>query len=156
MNGIRGRIARRLRSDGAREDGSAVVEFITLGVVLLIPLVYLVLFMGRLQAGSYAAATAAREGGRAYVTAPEAAGATGRAQAAATLSFEDQGFGSEATLGVTCDGSPCLRPEGRISTTARVVVPLPLIPGFVRAVVPLQVPITATHVSTVDRFRGVQ
>ncbi len=143
-------VRRRLRD----ESGSAVVEFVTLGVVLLIPLVYLVMFMGRLQAGSYAVAAAAREAGRAYVSAADPASAPGRAQAAARLSFEDQGFTRETSLAVTCDGSPCLRPEGRVSATARVVVPLPLVPGFVRSLVPLQVPVSATHVSTVDRFRG--
>jgi hypothetical protein len=35
-----------------------------------------------------------------------------------------------------------------------VTVPLPLVPSFARAVVPLQVPITASHVAVVDRFRG--
>ena len=153
MSGVRELLRRRLRR-ASGEEGSAVVEFITLGVVLLIPLVYLVMFMGRLQAGSYAVAAAARESGRAYVTAPDAASAPGRAQAAATLSFEDQGFRSDTSLAVSCDASPCLRPEGRVSTTARVVVPLPLVPSFVRGVIPLQVPISATHVSTVDRFRG--
>lgn len=130
------------------------VEFIVLAVVLLIPLVYLVMFMGRLQAGTYAVSAASREAGRAYVTSPAAADAEGRARAAASLAFDDQGFGSTGTLSVDCDGSPCLRPEGRVSTTARVVVPLPLIPAFARAVVPLQVPVSATHVSTVDRFRA--
>lgn len=146
--------ARGRLGDGARDEaGSAVVEFVTLGVVLLIPLVYLVLFMGRLQAGSYAVAAAAREAGRAYVTAPDSAGAPARAEAAARLAFEDQGFHRDAAVALSCDGSPCLRPEGRVSATARVVVPLPLVPGFVRSVMPLEVPVSATHVSTVDRFR---
>lgn len=136
------------------EEGSAVVEFITLGVILLIPLVYLVMFMGRLQAGSYAAATAARESGRAFVSAPDPGAAEGRARAAARIAFSDQGFATTGTLSITCDGSPCLRPEGRVETSARVVVPLPLIPSFARAVVPLQVPVSASHVSTVDRFRA--
>ncbi len=137
-----------------RESGSAVVEFIVLGVVLLIPLVYLVLFMARIQAGTYAVSVAAREAGRAYVSSVSGADAAGRARAAAALAITDQGFASGQTLTITCDGSPCLRPEGRISATARVVVPLPLIPSFARQVIPLEIPVSATHVSTVDRFRG--
>jgi hypothetical protein len=50
---------------------------------------------------------------------------------------------------------PCLRPDGRVETTASVRVPLPLVPSFVRDVVPLSVPVTASHLSTVDRFRGL-
>ncbi|MEO7070191.1 MAG: pilus assembly protein [Nostocoides sp.] len=130
------------------------VEFIVLAVLLLIPLIYLVMFMGRLQAGTYAVSVAARESGRAYVSSPRAGDAPGRAQAAASLAFADQGFADGGTVTIACDGSPCLRPEGRIASTARVVVPLPLVPAFARSVIPLEVPVSATHVSTVDRFGG--
>ena len=34
------------------EGGSAVVEFVVLGVLMLIPLVYLVMMLARVQAGS--------------------------------------------------------------------------------------------------------
>ena len=58
------------------------------------------------------------------------------------------------TLEIACSVSPCLTPDARIETTARVIVPLPLIPAFARDVVPLEVPLTASHLSTVDRFRS--
>lgn len=134
------------------EQGSAVVEFVFLSVVVLIPLIYLVLTVGRIQAGTYAVTQAAREAGRAYVTAEVAEGAAARAQAAADIAFTDFGFEGQLELG--CDGTPCLRPEGRITTRATVNVPLPLVPGFARAVVPLEIPVSSTSVATVDRFRG--
>lgn len=150
--------ARALRARGAgltlAERGSAIVEFVFLAVVLMVPLIYLVMMLARLQAGAYAATAAAREAGRAYVTATEEASAGARAEAAARIAFEDQGFGAVGTLTVTCDGSPCLRPEGRIETSTTVTVPLPLVPSFARGVIPLQVPVSASHLSTVDRFRG--
>ena len=133
------------------EAGSAVVEFVFLTVVVLVPLIYLVLTVARIQAGAYAVAQAAREAGRAYVTAEAADAAPGRAQAAAEIAFADFGFAGR--LEIACDGSPCLRPEGRITTRASVSVPLPLVPDFARAVVPLQIPVDSTSVSTVDRFR---
>ena len=136
------------------ERGSAVVEFITLGVLLLVPLVYLVMTMARLEAGAYAVAVAAREGGRAYVTAPDGGSAAARAQAAAQIAFEDQGFGSGGSITISCDGSPCLRPDGAVTVRSRVVVPLPLVPAFARDVVPLEVPLESDHLATVDRFRG--
>ena len=60
----------RLRPDRRHsgEQGSAVVEFVTLGVLLLVPLIYLVLTVARIQAGAYAVSMAAREAGRAFVT----------------------------------------------------------------------------------------
>ena len=136
------------------EQGSAVVELVFLTVLLLVPLLYLVMCVSRVQAGSYAASTAAREGGRAYVTAVDEEAAARRAATAARIAFEDQGFGPAQThLSLVCDGSACLRPEGRVEVTAIVVVPLPLVPSFARRVVPLEVPITASHLVTVDRFR---
>ena len=136
------------------ERGSAVVEFVVLGVLLLIPLVYLVMMLARVQAGSYAVSQAAREAGRAYVTAATGDDATGRAEAAARIAFLDQSFES-GRLAITCDGTPCLRPDGQVETAATVRVPLPLVPSFVRDVIPLSVPVSASHLSTVDRFRGL-
>jgi hypothetical protein len=142
-----------LRAVGER--GSAIVEFVFLAVVLMVPLLYLVMTLSRLQAGAYAASTAAREAGRAFVTASDPAAAEQRAAAAARIAFEDQGFDtSETQLTMSCDGTPCLRPEGRIEMSTTVTVPLPLIPSFARGVLPLEVPVTASHVAVVDRFRG--
>lgn len=137
------------------ERGSAVVEFVFLGVVLLIPLIYLVMMLARLQAGSYAVSTAAREAGRAYVTTTLGESANARAEAAARIAFLDHSFQDSGVLTIACDGSPCLRPDGLVETTATISVPLPLIPTFARRVIPLSVPVTATHLSTVDRFRGL-
>jgi len=83
--------ARRARS----ERGSAVVEFVFLTVLLLVPLFYLVMTVSRVQAGAYAASAAAREAGRAFVTAEDDGAAFRRAELAAGIAFEDQGFGAE-------------------------------------------------------------
>ncbi len=142
---------------GGRRDerGSAVVEAVTLGVLLLVPLVYLVLMLARVQAGAFAVSQAAREAGRAYVTADSGEDAAARARAAAHISFLDQHVEDVGTLVLSCDGTPCLRPGGRVVATATVRVPLPLVPAFVGDVLPLSVPVSATHVATVDRFRGL-
>lgn len=138
------------------ESGTAVVEFVFLAVLMLIPLVYLVMMMARLEAGSYAVSHAAREAGRAFVTADSTASAEARAAAAAHIAFMDHAFEDTGRLTLACDGIPCLRPDGRVHTTATVRVPLPLVPTFARDIVPLFVPVSASHLSTVDRFRGLQ
>ncbi|WP_270886601.1 pilus assembly protein [Pedococcus sp. 5OH_020] len=130
------------------------MEFVFLGVLLLVPLIYLVMTLARAQAGAYAVSTAAREAGRAFVTASTESGARQRAGVAARLAFEDQGFGGRGTLSLSCDGAPCLRPNGRVQLTTTVTVPLPLVPKFARGVVPLELPLRATHVAVVDRFRA--
>lgn len=144
---------RCLRPHGER--GSAVVEFVVLAVLMLVPLIYLVMTMARLQAGAYAASAAAREAARGFVTARSETSAQPRALAAAGIAFEDQGFvGGQGVLTIQCDGSPCLRPEGRIEVVATVTVPLPFVPTFARDLVPLEVPVSASHVGVVDRFRA--
>lgn len=149
---LRRQCARLRRHD---ERGSAVVEFVVLGVLMLVPLIYLVMTMARLQAGAYAASAAAREAARGYVTARSPESAEPRALAAAGIAFADQGFaGGQGSLTMECDGSPCLRPEGRIELVATVTVPLPLVPAFARDLVPLEVPVSASHVAVVDRFRA--
>ena len=57
----------RLSSRFASEQGSASLEFITVGMVMLIPLVYLVLTMSAIQAGALAAEGAARQAARVFV-----------------------------------------------------------------------------------------
>lgn len=145
------------RRPGARprrlnDDGRAIIEFIFLGVLLLLPLIYLVLTAARLQAASFSASLAGREAGRAFVTAVSDGDGAARAQAAASLAFEDFAFTDGASLGVSCDGSPCLRPEGAVTSTATIIVQLPLIPDFVADHVPASVTISSTHVASVDRF----
>jgi len=157
-----GRIIARLRlrlgqPGGAGSDaqaGSALVEFVFLAVLMMVPLFYLVMVLARLQAGAYGVSAAAREAGRAYVTAPSAAQAPVRAESAAGLAFADQGFEGAGKIRITCVPLPCLRPDGRVSVTATVSVPLPLVPEFIFGRVPMEVPVIATHVVTVDRFGG--
>ena len=145
---------RLLRGD----DGTAVVEFCLLAVLMLVPVVYLVLALGRIQAGAFAAQGAAREAGRAFVTADDEGSARLRADAAAAIAFADQGFDDPAVVGidVSCAGSPCLAADQRVLIHSRVLVVLPGVPRLLDRVIPARVEVTARHVSTVDRFRGQQ
>lgn len=152
--GLRSRL-RQLGSSGqGAQAGSAIVEFVFLAVLMLVPLFYLVMVLARLQAGAYAVSAASREAGRAYVTAQVSEQAPARAHSAAGLAFADQGFEAEGSIKIGCDGTPCLRPEGRVQITATLWVPMPLVPAFFAAIVPLQIPVSATHLATVDRFGG--
>ena len=139
--------------DGSPLDGGrAIIEFIFLGVLLLLPLTYLVLTAARIQAASFSASLASREAGRAFVTARTDDEGVARARAAAALAFADFAFDDDATVEVSCDGSPCLRPDGSVTSTATIEVQLPLVPDFIAARVPASVTIASSHVATVDRF----
>ena len=134
------------------EEGRAIVEFVFLGILLLLPLTYLVLTLARIQGAAFSASLAGREAGRAFVTSGEDEQAHARAVAAATIAFEDFGFDRDATLYVSCDGSPCLRPGGVVTTTAVIDVQLPLIPDFLAGSIPGSVTISSTHIASVDTY----
>ena len=146
---------RRLQARlGRRDRGRAIVEFLVVGLLVLVPIVYFVVTLSRVQAAAFAASTASSEAGRAFTTATTEDDAYVRAGAAARISFEDHDFGADGTVGLNCDGSPCLRPEGRVEAVATVRVRLPLIPDLLSGAIPAVLPVSATHVATVDRFRG--
>ncbi len=139
------------------ESGSAVVEFIGTAVLLLIPLVYLVLTVGRLQAGAFAVDGAAREAARAVVTATSSQESGQRARLAAAIALEDQGFDPSAAMSgdavhVECSADPCLTPGATVAATVRTVVPLPFVPDALRSWVPLEVPVESRYRTSVDQF----
>ena len=120
----------------------------------MVPRCFLGRVLDRLRSGACAVGAAARGAGRAHVTADLAAQAPARADSAAGLAFADQGFAREGRIEIGCDGTPCLRPEGRVRITATLMVPMPLVPAFFAGIVPMQIPVSATHVATVERFGG--
>lgn len=141
-------------TDWRAERGSATVEVVFLMVLVLLPLLYLVGSLGRLQAGAYAASAAAREAGRAYVTAVDVEAAAARGMAAADLVLAAHGFGpGQGSVAVACESSPCLAPGGRVIVEAVVQVPVPLVPDFMSGLVPTTVTMTSRHAEPVDRFR---
>lgn len=145
QSGLRARL-------GAADEGRAIVEFVFLGLLLIVPLTYLVLTAARLQAAAFSASLAGREAGRAFVTADSDGAGFARARTAAGLAFADFSFERGADVTVTCSASPCLTPDAGVTATARIEVQLPLIPDFVSERLPTSVTITSTHLATVDRF----
>lgn len=143
----------RLGSGG--DSGSAVVEFVALGALLLLPIVYLVLTLGRLQAAAFAADGAAREAARAYVTAPDDPTARARAKSAVRLGLLDQGFDVDAgqVASVRCSADPCLTPQAQVTVDIAIPVVLPGVPGFLDRLIPTHVTVRASQLAVVDAFR---
>ncbi len=126
-----------------RDDGNATVEFVMVAVVLMVPLVYVLLAVFAVQRAAFAVSAAAREAGRAYVTAASADVAEERAQTAADLALADQ-LPSSPRAALVTEGA--LAPGGAVTVTVTYDVGLP--GGLGR------IPVTATHVATVDRYRA--
>nr|WP_307802653.1 pilus assembly protein [Cellulomonas dongxiuzhuiae] len=144
-----------LREWSDRDGGSALVEFLGISLVLLVPTVYLVLVLGRIQAATFAVEGAAREAARVYVAADDAAQGASRAVTAVEVALADQGFDDDpaGALDVRCSADPCLTPGAEVAATVQVRVPLPFVPTFVGDVVPLEVPVSAERVAPVDTYR---
>ncbi|WP_380169087.1 hypothetical protein [Jannaschia sp. R86511] len=142
---------RRPRGDG----GSAVVEFVTIGVLMLVPVVYLVVAVAGVQAAAFATESAAREAARIVVTGTDDAQSERLVLAAVGWALRDQGLDADPADAVTvrCSTQPCLTPGADVTVTVAVEVPLPAVPAGVSRVVPLVVPVSATHTQVVDEFR---
>lgn len=140
------------------DAGSAVVEFLGVTLVLLVPTVYLVLTLGRIQAGAFAAESAAAQAARAVVVAGDLERGLTAAEASVELALADQGFGDvdgAEALEISCSSTPCRRPGSTVAAHVHVDVPLPFVPDFVRRRLPLAVRVTADHVAAVDQYGGV-
>ena len=138
---------RRPRGD----DGNALVEFSYLAVLLMVPLVYVLLTVFEVQRAAFGVTEAARQAGRAFVTADTADQGRERARAAATLAMQDQGLVLCASCLQPPTGGLVLGSSVRVRVEHRVV--LPLVGGLFSGRVPATIPVRATHVEVVDRFR---
>ena len=138
------------------DAGSAVVEFVLLAVVLLVPFTYAVLCVFAVERAAYAVTAAAREAGRAYARAPEGTDAARRAQQAADVVLADQGLRGSRAVRVTCDAARCPSPGARAEAVVTVDVPLPLVPRLPHSPGrgPASVRVSATHAELLDRYRA--
>lgn len=137
------------------EAGSALVEMTWLSLLLLVPLVYVLLAVFAVQAGSYAASGAARAAARAYVLAPDEASAPARARAALRTTLADHDIDAdEVRMSVACRPSPrnCLAPGSVVTVAVRHQVPLPLVPLALGRQVP-SVRVEAEHAVGYGTFR---
>lgn len=137
----------------ARDDGNAVVEFVVLGVALLIPSLYLVLTLGSVQSAVFAADVLARDAARIHAVVPDSAEARDRTQTHSGLVLDDFGLSAENPVTITCSEDPCSAPGG--SVTAEVAIPVP-VPGLG----PLFdeqgiVTVRSEHTILVDEHRGI-
>jgi hypothetical protein len=141
---------------GDAEDGSASLEFITAGIVLLVPLVYLVLALSALQGAAFAVEGGARQAVRVFVQQEDEASARSAADRAIRAALADYGLEeSSATVRIDC-GRSCLAPRSAVSVDVEVAVPMPLMPSFLDVDVATAVPVSASATERVSRFAGVR
>lgn len=137
------------------ESGSALVELTWLGLLLVIPLVYVVITLVSVQRAAYGATEAVRAAGRAYVLAPDVGTAQRRALLAAQVAMRDQGVvldPSDLTIRCRPDPDACLQPGSTVEVSMHLQVPLPLAPDlFDRSTA--SVAVDASHVEPYGVYR---
>ncbi|GGC87208.1 hypothetical protein GCM10011512_12650 [Tersicoccus solisilvae] len=121
---------RILDGPGGADAGSAVIEFVVLGTLLLVPVVYFILSLGAVQAGSFAVVGAADQAAKTIALSEDPASAGGAAEAAAATTMGDFGFDRSAwTVDVACSAPGCEGAGARVTVRVRLTVPLPLAPA---------------------------
>jgi hypothetical protein len=138
-----------------QERGSASLEFLTVGIILLVPLVYLVLALAAIQAGALGAEGAARQAARVAVIATDGSGSDAAVDRAVRVALADYGIdAAAASVTVVCDRADCLEPGARVSVSVLARIELPLVPDFLALTAIGSVPIEASATQTVSRFAG--
>lgn len=147
-------LVRALRDE---QSGSASIEFITVGILLLVPTVYLVLALSSIQSASFAVEGAARQASRVFVQAETLGEAQAAASRAVAVTLADYGLdAADARVVITCHPDPadCLARRGFVTVTISTVAPLPLFPAVLEADIPPGVPIDSVSTEQVSRFAG--
>ena len=149
------RPGRRAGEGPSVEAGTASLVFLSAGLLLLVPLVYLVVALAALQGGALAVEGAARQAARVYVQAPTEADAHDRADRAVRVSLTDYGLDADAVaVQISCNAAStgCLARQASVTVTVIARVPLPLVPDLLSLSRAGSVPVAATATQVVSRF----
>lgn len=141
----------------ADEDGSAALEFIVVGLLMLIPLVYLVITLGLVQEQTLGAEAAARHTARVIGQAPDAAAAAASAEAVLDNVIREYGMDAgHVAVDMQCvqtTGS-CPEPGATVVVTVTARVSLPFIPPILGLDQIAAIPIEAQAAQKVSRLWG--
>jgi Flp pilus assembly protein TadG len=133
------------------ESGTAIIEFIFVAVIVMVPLMYLIVAVASVQRSELAVSQAAREAGRAFATADTSGDAMARARAAMHIALHDQGLPDDAALRfVSSTGSctadpavvPTLAPGAQFTVCVTRHTGIPAVPRF----------LTGKGITTIGRY----
>lgn len=135
-----------------REDGGALVEALLLGLLLLVPVVWMLSVFAELHAAALATTGAAREAGFEAARTDDAA----TAERAMTLLIEESmaSHGLDPSLAAVRWSAPDgWRRGGVLRVAVTYDVPVFQAP-FLGAITEASIPVRASHVTVLDRYRS--
>jgi len=139
------------------ERGSAALEFILVGLILLVPLVYLVVALGLIQAQSLGAEAGARHIARTVSLATDAATArvgTDRVLASVVDEYGIDPQSVDVAMECVPAGSNCPQAGSTVVVTVRTRVALPLVPPVLGLDRLASIRVEASAAQKVSRFWG--
>lgn len=149
---------RRRRAWATDDEGSAALEFITVGVILLVPLVYLVLVLGTVQERAFGVEAAARLTARTIALAPTPDVVAGRNDAVLSGILAEYGMDADdVQVGVRCapSGPSCPAAGAIVTVTVTTRVPMPFVPPVLGLDHAASIPVEASASQKVSRmWRG--
>lgn len=153
------RRSRRWTDRRLAEEGSAALEFIVIGLVLLVPVVYLIVALGLIQEQALGVEAGARQIARSVARAPDAVTARDVAETALEAVVDEYGLDADA-LGIALEchpaGAACPEAGATVVVTITVRVALPLVPPILGLDRLATVPVQASAAQRVSRYWGTR
>ena len=141
-------VRRRIADDG----GMALVEFIGIAIVLMIPLIYLASIVALVGRATVAADAGARAATRIFVVSATEASARKNAKAVLGRVVADHGLSNATTkMSLTCASKPCLTLGSVVTISVAITQPLDGLPTL--GIVPRSVTSTSSHSMVVEEMR---
>lgn len=148
---------RRESRSEENDEGSAALEFIGVGVILLVPLVYLILVLGAVQEHTLGVEAAARHTARVIGQAEDAASAGRSGEAVLTGVIEQYGI-DPATVDVSVSCTPagerCPEPGATLIVRVSARVSLPFVPPVFGLDTLAVIPVEAQSAQKISRLWG--
>jgi Flp pilus assembly protein TadG len=139
------------------QHGSALVELCWLGILLVLPVLWIVMSVFQVQRGAFGVSAAARAAARAYALAPDDASGLLRARTAARLALDDQGVHDVTPeVRVSCTPYPgdCHQGTSVITVSVHSRVMLPMMPSVLGSSRP-SFALDATQTVPIGQFQEV-
>jgi hypothetical protein len=138
------------------DEGSASIEFIAAGVLLLVPMMYLVIALSVVQSAALAVEGASRHAVRVFVQASDEARAFTRVSRVVEFAKTDAKIGQPMTTRVQCAPTPadCFRSGSRVTVSVSTRIPLPYVPDLFGLAHYATIPISASSTEILSKFHA--